>query len=145
MSQVMFHSISNSLTDAEHSVSILRHLKSYLRSTMGQMRLTGLALPHVNYGTEANLDKVLIIFAGQQPRRMLIWLELNVCAVRMRIRRHMPTEETPPLKSYLRPCAWWTNPIAEMFCIIWNLTRCCMCIWLLLRQYSYLCSEFLKL
>lgn len=34
----------------------------------GKERLTGLALMHVHYGTEINLDEV--IFAGQYPHQM---------------------------------------------------------------------------
>ena len=36
-----------------------------LRSTMGQERLTGLALMHVNYGMELNLDEIISIFASR--------------------------------------------------------------------------------
>ena len=39
----------------------------YLRSTMGQERLTGLALMHVNYGMELNLDEIISILARQCP------------------------------------------------------------------------------
>lgn len=38
--------------ECERSVSVLHRLKTYLRSTMGQTRLTGLALLHVHYSTE---------------------------------------------------------------------------------------------
>ena len=58
--------------ECERSISVLRRLKSYLRSTMGQERLSGLALMHVNYGMELNLDEIISTFARQHPRRMLL-------------------------------------------------------------------------
>ena len=58
--------------ECERSVSVLRRLKTYLRSTMGQKRLTGLALLHIHYSTQVNLDEILNIFAGLHPRRMLL-------------------------------------------------------------------------
>ena len=58
--------------ECERSISVLRRLKSYLRSTMGQERLSGLALLHVNYSMELNLDDIISMFARQHPRRMLL-------------------------------------------------------------------------
>ena len=43
-------------SECEHSMSVLRCLKTYLRSTMRQERMTGLALMHIKYGMELNLD-----------------------------------------------------------------------------------------
>ena len=56
--------------ECERSTSVLRRLKTYLRSTMGQERMTGLALMHIKYGMELNLDDINI-FSGQHQRRML--------------------------------------------------------------------------
>ena len=56
--------------ECERSTSVLRRLKTYLRSTMGQERMTGLALMHIKYGMELNLDDINI-FLGQHQRRML--------------------------------------------------------------------------
>ena len=42
--------------ECEQSVSVLR-LKTYLRSTMGQERLSGLALMHFNYGMHLNFGE----------------------------------------------------------------------------------------
>ncbi len=58
-------------SECERSISVLRRLKTYLRSTMGQERMTGLALTHIKYGMELNLDDIINIFAGQHQRRML--------------------------------------------------------------------------
>ena len=57
--------------ECECSISILRRLKMYIRSTMRQERMTGLALMHIKYGMELNLDDIIYIFAGQHQRRML--------------------------------------------------------------------------
>ena len=58
-------------SECERSISVLRHLKTYLCSTMGQERMTGLALMHIKYGMKLNLDDIINIFAGQHQRRML--------------------------------------------------------------------------
>ena len=49
-------------SECECSISVLHRLKTYLRSTMGQERMTGLALMHIKYGMELNLDDIIIIF-----------------------------------------------------------------------------------
>ena len=56
--------------ECERSISVLRRLKTYLRSTMGQERLSGLALMHIQYGMELNLDEIINIFALKTSRRM---------------------------------------------------------------------------
>ena len=58
--------------ECERSVSALRCLKTYLQSTMGQERLSGLALMHNHYGMQINLEEVIGIFAGKKPRRMML-------------------------------------------------------------------------
>ena len=55
----------------ERSISVLRRLKMYFRSTMGQERMTGLALMHM-YGMVLNLDDIINIFAGHQRRMLFI-------------------------------------------------------------------------
>ena len=39
---------------------------------MGQERLSGLALMHINYSMEIDLDEVINIFARKHPRRMAL-------------------------------------------------------------------------
>ncbi|XP_064406466.1 52 kDa repressor of the inhibitor of the protein kinase-like [Halichondria panicea] len=56
--------------ECERSVSVLRRLKTYLRSTMGQERLSGLALLHTQYGMKLNLDEIVNMFARKHSRRM---------------------------------------------------------------------------
>ena len=56
--------------EAEHCISSLRHLKTYLRSTMGQDRLTGLALMYIHKHIHINIDDIVTQFAIMHPRRM---------------------------------------------------------------------------
>ena len=44
--------------ECERNVSALRRLKTYLRSTMSQTRLIGLALLHIHYNMEIDLDEI---------------------------------------------------------------------------------------
>ena len=53
--------------ECECSVIVLRRLKTYLRSNMIQERLSGLALMHIHYGMELNLDEVVDSFARKNP------------------------------------------------------------------------------
>ena len=55
--------------EAESCISCLRRLKTYLRSTMGQDRLTGLALLHI-HDIPINIDEVIEKFAILHPRCM---------------------------------------------------------------------------
>ena len=55
----------------ERSVSSLRRLKTYLRSTMGGDRLTGLALLHTHYAMDIKREEVLKRFFRKTPRRVL--------------------------------------------------------------------------
>lgn len=59
----------------ERSISGLKRLKTYLRSTMGQERLNGLAMMHFHYEIDIDHDAVLDMFARRHPRRMTL---LNV-------------------------------------------------------------------
>ena len=54
------------------NVSVLRRLKTYLWSTMGQDRLSGLALMHIQYGMELDLDEIVNLFARKHLHRMLL-------------------------------------------------------------------------
>ena len=58
--------------ECERIISVLRRLKTYLRTTMAEERLTGSALMHVDYGMDRNLDEIINIFSRQHPRRMLL-------------------------------------------------------------------------
>ena len=39
---------------------------------MGQERLGGLALLHIHYGMELDLDEIINVFARKRPRRMVL-------------------------------------------------------------------------
>ena len=54
----------------ERSVSVLRRLKTYLRNTMTQSRLNGLALLNVHREVELDVDEVIDCFARKHRRRM---------------------------------------------------------------------------
>ena len=56
----------------QRSISALRRLKTYLRSTMGQERLVGLALLHTHYDMIVNIDDVIKIFAQKNSRRIVL-------------------------------------------------------------------------
>ena len=43
-----------------------------MRSTMGQDRLSDLALMHVKYSLPIELDEVVNLFAMKHPRKMLL-------------------------------------------------------------------------
>ena len=44
----------------ERMISVLRRLKTYLRSTLSEQRLNGLALPHVHRDIDIDIRKLLI-------------------------------------------------------------------------------------
>ena len=56
----------------ERSISGLKRLKTYMRSTMGQERLNGLAMMHFHYDLDIDHDAVLDMFARKHPRRMAL-------------------------------------------------------------------------
>ena len=56
----------------ERNNSVLKGLKSYLRSTMSNERLTGLALMKIHRHKQVDITKVVETFAARQPRKMLL-------------------------------------------------------------------------
>ena len=58
--------------ECERSVSRLRYLKTYLRSTMTERRLNGLALLYTHRDIPCSADEVVQQFAQRNPRRMCI-------------------------------------------------------------------------
>lgn len=58
--------------EVERCFSSLRRLTTYIRSTMGDGRLTGLALMHVHQhiAVENHIDEIVNDFATMHPRRM---------------------------------------------------------------------------
>ena len=58
--------------ECERSISMLKLLKSPLRSTMGQERLNGLAMLYYHRDIEITPDEVVDEFSRCHPRRMLL-------------------------------------------------------------------------
>ena len=63
--------------ECKPSISALRRLETYMRTTMGQERINGLALMHVHYGLDIDIQWVIDEFARRNPRRMNL---INVLA-----------------------------------------------------------------
>ena len=55
--------------ECERSFSTLKHLKTYLRSTMTTERQSGLAMMNINYG---RVIEIINIFATRHPRRLAL-------------------------------------------------------------------------
>ena len=60
--------------ECERSISMLRLIKTPLRSTMGQQRLNGLALLYYHQDIDITPEEVVEEFACCHPRRMLLQL-----------------------------------------------------------------------
>ena len=56
--------------ECEWSASALRRLNNYMRSSMGKERLANLALLHIHYEQQINVESVIDMFASFHPRRM---------------------------------------------------------------------------
>ena len=56
--------------ECERSISALKRLKTYLRSTMLEDRMHGLAMLHIHYGRKLDEDAIITMFAQKHPRRM---------------------------------------------------------------------------
>ena len=67
----IFGTIPVTICSCERSISTLRRLKTFMRSTMGEKRLTSLALLNVHRQVHLDIDKVIDRFALKHPRRML--------------------------------------------------------------------------
>ena len=61
----------------ERSISVLRRLKTYLRSTMTGNRLNALALLHVHREIHLDVEEIINRFAVRHPRRMKLLDILN--------------------------------------------------------------------
>lgn len=57
---------------AERSFSVMKRVKTYLRSTMGQERLSSLALLHIHSDFDIELKEVIDIFQNAKHRKMLL-------------------------------------------------------------------------
>ena len=73
----IFATIPVTTCTCERSISTLRRLKTYLRNTMTESRLLGLALLNVHREINLNIDAVINRFAMKHPRRMMLADILN--------------------------------------------------------------------
>ena len=55
--------------ECERSGSVLKRLNTYLRTSMGQGRMSGLELIHINHGNNIDVTRVLQIFS-KKPRAL---------------------------------------------------------------------------
>lgn len=67
---ITFSTLPVTTCECERNVSALRRLKTYLRNTMSQTTLTGLALLHIHYNMDIDFDEIIRRFARLHPRRM---------------------------------------------------------------------------
>ena len=58
--------------ECERSISVLRLIKNYLRSTMGQERVSALCLMFIHRDINIDPTEVVTIFSQRNPRRMLL-------------------------------------------------------------------------
>ena len=65
------------ISSGERSISALRNLKTYLRNTMVQDRLNGLALMHAHREMELDLEKIVDLFPNLHPRGVRVENILN--------------------------------------------------------------------
>ena len=68
----IFGTIPVTTCSCERSISALRRLKTYLRSSMSENRLKGLAMLHVHREIYLDTNKVIDRFATKHPRRMAL-------------------------------------------------------------------------
>ena len=58
--------------ECERAISVLRRLKTYLRSSMTQERLNGLAMMSIHRNRPIDVDRVINLFAAKHPRKMVL-------------------------------------------------------------------------
>lgn len=68
----IFGTVPVTTSSAERTFSSLRRLKTYLRSTMGQCRLNGLALANIHKNRNIDPDAVISIFSTKKSRRLTL-------------------------------------------------------------------------
>ena len=56
--------------ECERSISTVRRLNNYMRCTMGESRLSSLALMHIKYDMPVDLDEIANLFQVFHPRMM---------------------------------------------------------------------------
>ena len=74
----IFGTIPVTTCSCERSISTLHRLKTFMRSTMGEKRLTSLPLLNVHREIHLDIEKVIDRFALKHPRRMVLVDILNI-------------------------------------------------------------------
>ena len=64
--------------ECERSGSVLKRLHTYLRASIGQTQLSALALLHVNYDANIDIEKVIDTFAIKKKRALKF---ANICDI----------------------------------------------------------------
>ena len=71
----IYDTITVTTCECERSGSVIERLNAYLRVSMGQERMSGLAFIHINY--DVDIDEVNNIFAQKKKRALEF---LNICS-----------------------------------------------------------------
>ena len=66
----IFATLPETTHECVRNVSALRRLKTYMRSTILQTRLTELALPHIHHSMEIDIEEIIDQFARLHLRKM---------------------------------------------------------------------------
>ena len=56
--------------EAEHSFSLFRRIKTYMRSTMSETRMSDFGVIVVNYEVKIPVDDLCLVFVQKHPRRL---------------------------------------------------------------------------
>ena len=65
--------------ECERNASRLRRLRNFMRTGMAENRLTSLALMHIHYDHDVNLDTVVDLFARMHPRKLQLQSGTPLC------------------------------------------------------------------
>ena len=56
----------------ERSISGIRRLKTFLRTSMGEERMNGLLLLHIHYDMKIDIESIVEEFARRHSRRLML-------------------------------------------------------------------------
>ena len=68
--------------ECERAISTMRRLNNYMRCTMGESRLSSLALMHIKYDMPVNLQEIVNLFRRPTPEydavcQLVVWIDLR--------------------------------------------------------------------
>ena len=89
---IIFATIPATSCSSERSFSALRRIKTYLRSTMCQERLSSLAILNIErkYTNNLNLDNVIDAFGRNKRDQYFFWSTVNINDVPKKINFFIP-------------------------------------------------------